>query len=59
MDSSRYFVLRVEDPSMKRVAYLGIGFRDRDSAFDFKASLDDFMKRALRYTSLFSYSCVL
>ncbi len=36
---------------MKRVAYLGIGFRDRDTAFDFKASLDDFIKRSSRYES--------
>lgn len=45
MDSSRYFVLRCEDEKdASRVAYVGVGFRERSIAFDFKAALDDFVR---------------
>ncbi|KAH8091482.1 hypothetical protein JL720_5788 [Aureococcus anophagefferens] len=40
---SRYFVLRLED-AKKRKAYLGLGFRERDVAYDFKATLCDFKR---------------
>ena len=43
VDSSRYFVLRLED-AKKRKAYLGLGFRERDVAYDFKATLCDFKR---------------
>eukprot|EP00903_Cladosiphon_okamuranus_P014533 g13480.t1 len=44
IDSSRYFVLRCEDRASGRHAYVGIGFRERSSAFDLKAVLDDFVR---------------
>ncbi|XP_072994999.1 uncharacterized protein At1g03900 [Typha latifolia] len=46
IDSSRYFVLRIEEniDGRQRHAFIGIGFRERPQAYDFQAALHDHMK---------------
>ncbi|NXA15818.1 NECP2 protein, partial [Sapayoa aenigma] len=42
-DSSRYFVIRIEDGNGRR-AFIGVGFVDRGDAFDFSVALQDHFK---------------
>ncbi|XP_057455591.1 uncharacterized protein LOC130746856 [Lotus japonicus] len=46
IDSSRYFVLRIEENIGGRLrhAFIGVGFRERTEAYDFQAALHDHMK---------------
>ena len=40
-DSSRFFAVRVRDPSSRRKAVLGVGFEERSDAFDFAVALEE------------------
>mmetsp|Transcript_16987 Transcript_16987/g.19637 ORF Transcript_16987/g.19637 Transcript_16987/m.19637 type:complete len:309 (+) Transcript_16987:114-1040(+) len=41
-DSSRYFVIRISDENTGREAHIGMGFRERNDALNFKMSLQDY-----------------
>ncbi|XP_042489279.1 uncharacterized protein At1g03900-like [Macadamia integrifolia] len=47
LDSSRYFVLKIEDGSGKH-AFIGLGFNERNEAFDFNVALSDHEKYVKR-----------
>ena len=43
-DSSRYYVIRLKDRMSTRSLLVGIGFRERDTSFDFKNCLNDYVR---------------
>lgn len=47
VDTSRYFVIRISDERAGREAHIGMGFRERNDALNFKMSLQDY-ESALR-----------
>ncbi|XP_022886590.1 uncharacterized protein At1g03900-like isoform X1 [Olea europaea var. sylvestris] len=47
LDSSRYFVLKIEDGQGKH-AFIGLGFNERNEAFDFNVALSDHEKYVKR-----------
>jgi len=42
VDSTRYFVIRVTDEKAGREAQIGLGFREREEAADFRAALSKY-----------------
>lgn len=44
VDSSRYYVIRIKDPTSTRTTNLGLGFREREQAFDFKNALNEYLR---------------
>ena len=42
IDSSRYFAVRIRDPKTGREAFIGVGFRERNDATNFRMTMEDY-----------------
>jgi len=47
-DSSRYFVVRVSDEKGDRQALLGLGFKDREEAADFRGAISIYVNAVIK-----------
>eukprot|EP00470_Lotharella_oceanica_P000393 CAMPEP_0170173568 /NCGR_PEP_ID=MMETSP0040_2-20121228/6861_1 /TAXON_ID=641309 /ORGANISM="Lotharella oceanica, Strain CCMP622" /LENGTH=262 /DNA_ID=CAMNT_0010414813 /DNA_START=45 /DNA_END=833 /DNA_ORIENTATION=- len=47
-DSSRFFVVKIQNPRTKKTLPIGIGFSDRENAMSLNASIDDHIKQVQR-----------
>eukprot|EP00579_Thalassiosira_antarctica_P012816 CAMPEP_0201934112 /NCGR_PEP_ID=MMETSP0903-20130614/32942_1 /ASSEMBLY_ACC=CAM_ASM_000552 /TAXON_ID=420261 /ORGANISM="Thalassiosira antarctica, Strain CCMP982" /LENGTH=274 /DNA_ID=CAMNT_0048474235 /DNA_START=201 /DNA_END=1023 /DNA_ORIENTATION=- len=55
VDSSRYFAVRIKDSKTGREAFIGVGFRERTDATNFRMSIEDYinsLKREEKATAL-------
>jgi len=48
VDSSRYFALRIKDGKSGREAFVGVGFRERTDAVNFRMSIEDYINSLKR-----------
>jgi hypothetical protein len=48
IDSSRYFALRISNPSTKQEVLIGIGFIERNDATNFRMACDDYVNSLMR-----------
>ena len=48
VDSSRYFALRIKDSKSGREAFIGVGFRERTDATNFRMSMEDYINSLKR-----------
>ena len=39
-----FFLIRVKDPNSSRTVNIGVGFRERETAFDFKSALNEYVR---------------
>ncbi|KAL9180247.1 hypothetical protein ACHAXT_008217 [Thalassiosira profunda] len=48
VDSSRYFAVRIKDSKTGREAFVGVGFRERTDATNFRMSIEDYINSLRR-----------
>ena len=48
VDSSRYFAVRIKDSKTGREAFIGVGFRERTDATNFRMSIEDYINSLKR-----------